>query len=52
ILSVTCDSAANNDIMIRELAVLADGFAGPASHTRCFLHVVNLIAKSILCQFD
>lgn len=27
-------------------------FAGSPSHTRCFLHVVNLIAKTLVSQFD
>jgi hypothetical protein len=38
--------------MIRELETLAPAFDGFASHTRCFLHIVNLVAKSLLRQFD
>lgn len=38
--------------MVNELSRLAPTFAGPASQTRCFLHIVNLIAKSLLHQFD
>jgi hypothetical protein len=38
--------------MIRELERLVPTFAGFASHTRCFLHIVNLVAKSLICQFD
>lgn len=38
--------------MIQELAVLADGFAGSAVHMRCFLHIINLVAKTLLRQFD
>jgi hypothetical protein len=49
---VTCDNASNNDAMIRELAELVPGFEGEASHTRCFLHVINLVAKSLIHQFD
>jgi len=49
---VTCDNASNNDVMIRELESLAPAFDGFANHTRCFLHVVNLVAKSLLRQFD
>lgn len=52
ILGVTCDNAKNNDAMIRELETLTPEFAGFTSHTRCFLHIVNLIAKSLLRQFD
>lgn len=49
---MTCDNATNNDAMIQELETLTPEFAGFASHTRCFLHIVNLVAKSLLCQFD
>ena len=38
--------------MINELSVLVDTFAGAANHTRCFLHVVNLVAKSLIQQFE
>lgn len=38
--------------MIEELAILTDGFTGSASHTRCFLHIVNLVAKFLIRQFD
>ena len=52
ILSVTCDNASNNDTMIEELASLIDHFPGDANHTRCFLHIINLVVKSILRQFE
>ena len=38
--------------MVRELEILVLTFGGSASHTRCFLHVVNLIAKMLIRQFD
>lgn len=38
--------------MIEELANLLDDFPGPANQTRCFLHVLNLVVKSIIRQFD
>ena len=38
--------------MIEELQELIPEFAGSASHTCCFLHIVNLIAKSLIRQFD
>ena len=38
--------------MIEELQEIIPEFAGSASHTRCFLHIVNLIAKSLIHQFD
>ena len=49
---MTCDNASNNDAMIQELEILTPEFAGFASHTQCFLHIVNLVAKSLLRQFD
>jgi hypothetical protein len=38
--------------MIKELAKHLDLFPGPENQTRCFAHVLNLIAKSIIRQFD
>ena len=52
ILSITCDNASNNDTMITELANLLDDFPGPANQTQCFMHILNLIVKSIIWQFD
>jgi nucleoside-diphosphate-sugar epimerase len=52
ILSITCDNASNNDTMISELGDLLDEFPGAANQTRCFTHVINLVVKSILRQFD
>jgi len=51
-LSVTCDNASNNDTMVDELEILLESFPGAANRTRCFTHVLNLVAKSILRQFD
>lgn len=38
--------------MVRELQKLIPAFAGEASLTRCFLHVVNLVAKTTIRVFD
>jgi hypothetical protein len=38
--------------MIDELAVDLPGFGGRATHTRCFLHTVNLVAKAVIREFD
>jgi hypothetical protein len=51
ILSVTCDNASNNDTMCSELENLLPKFS-TTNHTRCFTHIINLIAKSMLKQFD
>jgi hypothetical protein len=38
--------------MIEHLATLVENFPGAANQTRCFTHILNLVAKSILRQFD
>jgi hypothetical protein len=38
--------------MVTELANLLDNFPGPRNQTRCFLHILNLVVKSIIRQFD
>ncbi len=52
VLGVTCDNASNNDTMIEELARVLPGFAGAPNRVRCFTHVLNLVAKSLIRQFD
>src|ERR1700678_2738227 len=52
ILSVTSDNASNNDKMVESLADRLDNFPGAASQTRCFLHILNLTAKSVIRQFE
>ena len=38
--------------MIDELADLLDKFSEKANQTCCFLHIINLVAKSVIRQFD
>ena len=38
--------------MIKYIGNSLGSFPGPAHQTRCFVHTVNLIAKSILKPFD
>jgi hypothetical protein len=38
--------------MIAELANLLDDFPGPANQMRCFTHILNLVVKSVIRQFD
>jgi hypothetical protein len=38
--------------MVDELTNLIEDFPGPANQTRCFLHILNLVVKSIIRQFD
>jgi hypothetical protein len=51
-LSLTADNAAANDTMTMHLETLVPSFSGAPTCTRCFLHIINLVAKSILKQFD
>ena len=37
--------------MIEWLAEMLPGFSN-AGHTRCFLHIINLVARSMIKQFD
>ena len=38
--------------MIDELASVLEDFPGAANRTRCFSHILNLVAKSVMKQFD
>ena len=51
ILSVTCDNASNNNTMVAELDKILTSFS-PVNRTRCFTHILNLVSKSLLHQFD
>jgi hypothetical protein len=51
-LGITADNASPNDVMIDELVDMLPNFSGQANHCRSFLHIVNLIAKTLLKQFD
>ena len=39
-------------MMIDKLVNLLPNFHGAPNRTRCFLHIVNLITKQLLKQFD
>ncbi|PBK65454.1 hypothetical protein ARMSODRAFT_866429, partial [Armillaria solidipes] len=54
VLSITCDNASNNNTMVEALgdSDTLPFFDGQASRTGCFAHIVNLVAKSLLRQFD
>src|SRR5260221_12827361 len=38
--------------MIKHLSMLVESFPSTPNQTCCFTHILNLVAKSILCQFD
>lgn len=46
------DSASANDAMVDELANIMETFPGQKVRVRCFLHILNLVVKTILRQFD
>ncbi|KAF8966392.1 hypothetical protein BDZ97DRAFT_1657792, partial [Flammula alnicola] len=46
------DNASNNDKMVEHLATLIDMFPGATNQTRCFTHILNLVTKSVLHQFE
>ena len=38
--------------MVEHLATLVETFPGAPNQTRCFAHILNLVAKSVLRQFE
>ncbi|KAK7015603.1 ribonuclease H-like domain-containing protein, partial [Favolaschia claudopus] len=52
LISITCDNASPNDTMCQNLENRLDGFNAEKNRTRCFDHVGNLVAKSLLKMFD
>ncbi|GLB43472.1 putative protein dimerization activity [Lyophyllum shimeji] len=53
ILGVTCDNASNNDTMTDAMEDPELLLAFQAiNRARCFLHIINLVAKSLLKPFD
>jgi hypothetical protein len=52
IISITCDNTSNNNTMVKKLEDLLDIFPGESNRMCCFDHIVNLVAKSIIRQFD
>lgn len=38
--------------MVKALGELDNSFLGAASHVQCFAHIIDLVAKTVLCQFD
>ncbi|PIL33222.1 hypothetical protein GSI_04672 [Ganoderma sinense ZZ0214-1] len=53
-LGVTCDNASNNDTMVSAMTEdeRLPSFDGHRARVRCFLHVLSLIVKTLLKQFD
>jgi hypothetical protein len=38
--------------MVEQLADMLPDFSGASTHTRCFLHTTNLVAKALMKEFD
>ncbi|KAF8750458.1 peptidase M36 family [Rhizoctonia solani] len=51
ILSICADNAGNNDTLSVRLHELVPLFAGPKARTRCFAHILNLMAKVFMLLF-
>ncbi|KAG2037470.1 hypothetical protein BDR03DRAFT_815781, partial [Suillus americanus] len=51
-LSVTADNTLSNDKTTMELAKLIDHCGGEVACTHCFLHIINLVAKSLIKEFN
>jgi len=43
--SICMDNASNCDTTATELKILIPGFRGALSRSRCFAHIINLVAK-------
>ena len=51
VLAITCDNTSCNTVMVEPLADMLPRFSH-VEHTRCFLHIVNFVARSMIKQFD
>ncbi|KAI0702181.1 hypothetical protein C8Q76DRAFT_603625, partial [Earliella scabrosa] len=51
-LGLTCEITSNDDSMVDMLAFHLRHFEGQFHRVRCFVHIINLVAKSLLRQFD
>lgn len=51
-LSVTCNDVSNNNMMVDALGEELPGFNRPCVCMRCFLHILNLVAKCLIWQFN
>ncbi|KAG2115092.1 uncharacterized protein F5147DRAFT_531633, partial [Suillus discolor] len=49
---ITCDNASNNDTIICKLSDKVLRFSGAVMHTRCFLHMINLVVKLLINKFN
>ncbi|KAE9387077.1 hypothetical protein BT96DRAFT_740055, partial [Gymnopus androsaceus JB14] len=52
IISITCDNASANTAMLEDLKEILPNFLSKDAHVRCMSHMVNLMAKGVLCPFE
>ncbi|KAL1940908.1 hypothetical protein VTO73DRAFT_7544 [Trametes versicolor] len=52
VLAVTCDNAENNSTMMTKLEAILPTIRGSKVRVRCLAHILNLVVKAILSQFD
>ncbi|KAE9399722.1 hypothetical protein BT96DRAFT_766233, partial [Gymnopus androsaceus JB14] len=52
VISITCDNATSNNSIVAELAFDLLSFEEERDWTHCFMHIINLVAKSLLKMFD
>jgi len=52
IMCITADNASANDVMMTQLAEMVLYFTRQLACSQCFLHITNLVAKSLIRQFD
>ncbi len=46
------NNASNIDTMISKLGGILEQFPGAVNQTHCFVHIISILAKAILRQFD
>ena len=51
-MGITADNTSPNDVMVDELVDILLKFSGQANNCHFFLHIVNLVAKTLLKEFD
>ncbi|KAL1936981.1 hypothetical protein VTO73DRAFT_2438 [Trametes versicolor] len=51
-LGLACDNVSANDVMTEVLGERVPSFEGSLGRVRCFAHVINLVVKTLLRQFD
>ncbi|KAG1766570.1 hypothetical protein EDD22DRAFT_773922, partial [Suillus occidentalis] len=51
-LNVAADNTLSNNTLVVELAKILPSFGGKMNQMQCFLHIVNLVVKSLLCEFE